>query len=446
MTCTYHISYQSGLTIGQLCSNSTALCRHQPRECLPAEFLQQRHWRWLWWYSTTVLDRQRGKQKATSGRRSTHQELWSGTSTGLDRLTQYVWFFLQVCDSQHLKVQNPLASPGHNYSRSLDLLAECLENAGGTVFCSGHLQPYSEITKWLADYQVNVICGDASHILQLAQHICSLPPDIRQSIKLTKIIYTSESLARSQRAYLESVFTGISIFSVLGSAETGAWAVVNMALTGKRMDDGADFIFDTRTMIVEVLQQSQDSANDKPGAGVSSSPCTDGSLGVIVLTSLQRLRNPLVRYVTGDLGSLHDLPLPAARVPKDLVPYLKVLRLHGRDQRFSFEWQAGYFEFQELQSAMQKAEYGILHWQIVLTSENEPPADRLELRILRIKETGKSLLSNPRFVEEMLHLFFVLPSNSHLFKLTHVTDAQGFERSRTGNKVIKFVDHRKMHV
>ena len=76
---------------------------------------------------------------------------------------------------------------------------------------------------------------------------------------------------------------------------------------------------------------------------------TDGETGIIVQTSLQRLRILLVRYVTGGLGSLHPLLQSAQnKVPEADFEFLRVLRLHGRDRRLSFEWDAMYFEFESL--------------------------------------------------------------------------------------------------
>lgn len=319
-----------------------------------------------------------------------------------------------------------------------------MEVAGGTVFCSGHVQPLPDVVKCLAEYRVNVLSGDASQILNFAHYFSSLSLETRQSIKITKIIYTSESLLRSQREYIMSVFGAVRLCSVLASAESGPWAVMDISLTGEPTDDTADFIFDTRTMIVEILEPSEPDAkcDSKQGA---SEPAAEGTLGAIALTSLQRLRNPLVRYVTGDLGSLHQLPfLAQEKIPGNVAPHLRVLRLHGRDQRFSFEWQAGYFDFQMIHCFMQNAELGILQWQIVLKSGDRRLGHRLEVRILGKEEGKKTRLPDEVVVEKIQKFFFVTPFNAQLFEVIFVTDAEGFERSRTGNKVIKFVDRRDL--
>lgn len=306
----------------------------------------------------------------------------------------------------------------------------------------GHLHPFGEIVKLLIDYKINVLTSDATQLMHLARFISSLPPKERDSIKITKIIYTSETLLRPQQAFLESVFGGVQIFSIMGSAEAGAWCVSNTAITGERLDDAADFIFDTRSMIVEVHQRAEDTTSPESKGGASVLPCPEGVPGSIVVTSLQKLRNPLVRYVTGDIGSVHDLPA-TADVPADIVPHLKVLRLRGRDQRLSFKWQGDYFDLDVLQSAMQHTEWGVLQWQILLTRKDEPPVDYLELRILKATSSDSPGLSQDQFVQDLENLFYVLPQSQYLFQVTFVGDAEGFERSRTGNKIIKFVDWRE---
>lgn len=63
----------------------------------------------------------------------------------------------------------------------------------------------------------------------------------------------------------------------------------------------------------------------------------EGETGVIAQTVLTRLRNPVVQYITGDVGSLHPLNEKARPlISTSDLPYFRVLRLQGRDRRFSF--------------------------------------------------------------------------------------------------------------
>lgn len=323
-------------------------------------------------------------------------------------------------------------------------MAEMLDYAGATVVCAGHLMPHPDLVKLFLRYRVNVLCGDSSQVLQFALHVASLPAATREALCIKKIIYTSEPLVRSQRNYLISVFGPILICSAFASAESGPWCVMNLAITGDIADDAADFIFDTRSMLVEVLPPSAVS-QDKTDADSNCqttrkevNPLPDGNVGAIVLTSLQRLRNPLVRYVSGDIGSLRPFP-PTESIPAEVAQHLRVLRLQGRDQRFSFKWQGEYFEFQFLRELMSREDLGILKWQIILSDDEASHAHYCEIRLLRNNVNGQQLPDN-EVVKLLKKVFCITPLNAPLFHVTFLVDGEGFERSVSGNKVMPFVN------
>ncbi|KAJ7816784.1 hypothetical protein B0H14DRAFT_3089749 [Mycena olivaceomarginata] len=277
--------------------------------------------------------------------------------------------------------------------RSLDLVTEMLENAGASVLCAGHLMSHANVVKLCVAHRVNVVCGDSSQILQFALHVAGLPPATRDALCINKVIYTSEPLVRAQRRYLTSVLGPVSICSLFASAESGPWAVMNLALTGDVADDAADFIFDSRAISTPIASARE----------IHALP--DGEKGAIILTSLQRLRNPLVRYVTGD----------------------------GRDQRFSFKWQGEYFEFHFLEDFFQQREdLGVLQWQILLRDNEHSHAQECE--------ASPPAFSNSDLVQLLEKVFCVGPLDQSLFCVTFVVDGTGFERSATGNKVLRFVN------
>jgi phenylacetate-coenzyme A ligase PaaK-like adenylate-forming protein len=161
--------------------------------------------------------------------------------------------------------------------------------------------------------------------------------------------------------------------------------------------------------------------------------------GLVVQTSLQRLRNPLVRYNTGDIGSVHPLPDTAfAIVPEADRKHLRVLRMNGRDHRFSFKWYGCYFEFDKIESFMQAEECGILQWQIILDKLETTPQATLEVRLLRRPQAG--VISDEDIIDRVRAFFLVFAENEHLVRILFVDDLEGFERSVTARKIIKFVD------
>ncbi|RAL61480.1 hypothetical protein DID88_009409 [Monilinia fructigena] len=165
------------------------------------------------------------------------------------------------------------------FYRSLDLTTEIMENAGRLF--------------------------SVPEVIQVVHQISMLPQEDRKRIVLNKIIYTSEPLTGPQRVFIKTILKDIKIFSVMGSAEAGPWAISSPDLTGEQSLDSnsTDFIFDTRSMMIEIFSPSVlDDATS-----LDMHLLSEGKTGLIVQTSLQRLRNPLVRYISGDVGSIHPL-------------------------------------------------------------------------------------------------------------------------------------------
>lgn len=344
--------------------------------------------------------------------------------------------FYRYVNPGHEMEKTPLANL--EAVRSLDLTTEIIENAGATVLSAGSYMPPTEVAKSLADYHVNVLTGDGSQVIQVVHEISRLPQNYRDRIHLEKIIYTSEPLTSPQRAFVQTALGDVKIFSIMGSSEAGPWAISSPDLTGEQglAKCSTDFVFDTRNMLIEIISPS-----DIDGALVQSAltPAPPGEPGVIVQTSLQRLRNPLIRYNTGDIGSVHPLPDSAsAIIPEADREYLRVLRMHGRDHRFSFKWYGAYFEFENIETFMQMEEYGILQWQILLGRLESSPQSTLEVRLLRRPQAG--CLSNNDVRHRVEAFFVVLPENQHLVRIVFVDDLDGFERSLTARKIIKFLD------
>ncbi|KAE8352567.1 hypothetical protein BDV28DRAFT_134961 [Aspergillus coremiiformis] len=326
------------------------------------------------------------------------------------------------------------------FYRSLDLLSEILENAGASVLSAGNFMTPAEVVRALAHYHVNALTGDGSQIVQVVHHISTLPAAERQEIQLNKIIYTSEPLTETQKSHISATLGPVKIYSIFGSAEAGPCAVSHPDLLAQDPPSGTmDFVFDTRQVLIEILPPS---ASDSDSSSVPAS-LPDGEEGIIVQTSLQRRRNPLVRYITGDIGSLHPLPDAAhAVIPATELAHLRILRLRGRDRRFSFKWYGVYFDFENIVRLMQPEDSGILQWQVILGSLESSPQTKLEIRLLR-EADSEHVLPKEDLVKSIETFFFVLPENRHLFEITFLDSLAGFEKSSTGNKVMKFVD--KLH-
>jgi phenylacetate-coenzyme A ligase PaaK-like adenylate-forming protein len=308
----------------------------------------------------------------------------------------------------------------------------------------------ADVTAALAHHHVNVLSGDGSQVIRVIRHISTLPAEKRRQIKLDKIIYTSEPLNPTQRAYVADVLGPVKVFSLLGSSEAGPWALGCPDLTGDQQhaSGATDFVFDTRTMVIEILDPSAVDGGGRHGlTGGGAEPLPDGMPGIIVQTSLQRLKNPLVRYISGDIGSLHPFPEAASAaaraIPASEREHLRVLRLHGRDRRFSFKWFAMYFEFDKLTAFMQAEEWRILQWQVVLGNLDSSPELALEVRVLLpavAQAANNGLAPESRLVEALETYFMVEAENRHLFRIKFLKDLTEFERSSTAGKVMQFID------
>ncbi|KAB8207315.1 AMP-binding enzyme [Aspergillus parasiticus SU-1] len=331
---------------------------------------------------------------------------------------------------------------GHFY-RALDLSTELLESAGASVLCAGAEMEMEALVDALNQYRVNVVTGDAGQLVQLVRYLDTLPINQRASLQIRKMIYTSEPMTPAQRNFITSVLGGVTICSIIGSAEAGPWAVSNPLLTGYNPDSSfADFIFDTRAMLLEVLPLSyqgsevKSNCHDECIVGVP-----DGEKGTLLQTSLQRLRNPLVRYVCGDVASLHPLPAEVrAKLPAEEAEHYRIVRIYGRDKRISFDWYGEYFEFETVQALMRQASWGILQWQVILWTKPDGLDKCLEVRLLRSTASDGALLSEEDLIKEVKHFFMVFEFNESLFQLKFLTGLDGFVRSATGRKVPNFVD------
>lgn len=322
-------------------------------------------------------------------------------------------------------------------------MAETFESAGAAVLCAGPDMHHSDIVDAIAQFLVNAISGDVGHLIQLAKYVATLSEEKRKSLHVTKAIYTSEAITPAQRSYLFSVFGDIALSSVIGSAEAGPWAVsCPEQTTATVYENHADFIFDDRLIHLEVLPFSIEDESDENNSRGDIAPVPDGEKGLLVQTSLQRLRNPLLRYVCGDVASLHPLPdTVRAKLPSESLSHYHVVRIYGRDRRISFDWYGEYFEFQNLQALMRIESWGILQYQVIRRHKDN---DRdnvdtvLEVRILRNADSGN--ISQEELAREIKHFFMVLENNEHLFELKFLADHGGFVRSTTGRKVINFLD------
>lgn len=320
-------------------------------------------------------------------------------------------------------------------------MAETFEGSGASVLCAGSMMEQEQMIDTMLEYRANAIAGDAGQIMQLSRYICTLPIETRKKLLINKVIYTSEPMTPAQREFLSCVFPNVAVSSVIGSAEAGPWAASPaLLMEASKGQTYTDFVYDQRLMHLEVWPFDIEGSSDLQSA--SAHPVPDGEKGLLVQTSLQRMRHPLIRYVCGDVCSLHPLPASMKNIisPEDAAHY-KVARLYGRDRRISFDWYGEYFEFPVIQNAMQTITWGILQYQIIRRYNEGDKSNLdivLEVRVLRHGEPGT--ISIDELTRELRKLFCVFENNEGLFDLKYLRSYAGFVRSSTGRKVINFID------
>ncbi len=193
-------------------------------------------------------------------------------------------------------------------------------------------------------------------------------------------------------------------------------------------------------MIVEVLP-----LGSQPTIGSTKHPCTPEqweTAGLLVVTSRRRLRNPLVRYLTGDVGSIHKLSVSAASRIQGDSQYLRVLMLHGGDARTPFKWEGEYIELSGLRNLMSSPRWGILRWRVVLKNEaSDPNSEILEVRMLR-RESMEGTVLQEDIELHLKNYSYVHERNNSLFHLRSAAP-EDFVCSESGNKVLGIVGQRR---
>jgi phenylacetate-CoA ligase len=144
-----------------------------------------------------------------------------------------------------------------------------------------------EYTRLLNRFRPRYLYGYVSMLAAYADYLASSKGKLE--FELGAVVPTSEVLTPSHRKLFESVF-GARVFNEYGCGELGTIA--------HECERGAMHI-NAENLIVEILR------NDIP--------CRPGEVGEIVITELNNLAMPLIRYRLSDFGALSVDPCPCGR-------------------------------------------------------------------------------------------------------------------------------------
>jgi len=348
--------------------------------------------------------------------------------------------------------------------RSQDLIGTLISQCGATDLSIGSIAKDEDIVQIGRRFGANTIAAPSSRLLQFARYVYGLRREGEEEsgFRLKKVLFTSEPLSKAQEAFLKEALEVEVLGSIYGSAEAGPWGgAIPHKIAGDRESredaPGAQaprsFVFDRRQIVVEIIDPEGNvldaSTNPRPEGGEEKP-----AVGEIVLTSLTRFTNPLVRYRTGDFGSLHSF-LSLAETEEILketpeaADYLIGITMHGRDTNTSFFLGTGYIDTIELdRRVFAKPEWDVVEWQVILyhhTDEEMKAAasagvcvrtEGAEFRVVR-----KSDKSPPVGYEEKLEQALAEVNEGAEMKV-NVVGYDGLEKGRMARKVIKIVDRR----
>jgi hypothetical protein len=120
--------------------------------------------------------------------------------------------------------------------------------------------------------------------------------------------------------------------------------------------------------------------------------------------------------------------------PQD-ASHFRVARVYGCDRNISFNLFREYFEFPVVQRLFQTKSWGILQYQFIRRHHEVDTQEMsvvLEIRLLRDPGTGK--ISDLELAREIKIFFKAFKCKEELL------DSSGFMHSKTGRKVMNFVD------
>jgi len=149
---------------------------------------------------------------------------------------------------------------------------------------SGAAAPGNILTT-VDDFQINVLAGLPTTILNVAEHYAQ-EPAAYPHIKVEKILFGGESMYPDQRQRLQSLFPGV-IISSIGYASVDA-GLLGYADQSCGLDEHRVF---GKATICEIVDET------------TLAPITEPDVpGIVLITNLTRALMPIIRYPVGDIA------------------------------------------------------------------------------------------------------------------------------------------------
>ena len=174
----------------------------------------------------------------------------------------------------------------------------------GPYHCFGHSNPLPEQVAWLEKHQPTYLVAQSADL----EHLALAFQDRAPLKNLRGLHGISQDVTPEMRRRIEQVF-GAPLFQNYGLNEIGLVAV--------RCNEGERYHVHGEHCLVEIV--------DDQGQA-----CPPGEVGRILVTGLNNMAMPLVRYDTGDLATAVSGPCPCGRTLPSFGP------IKGRYRRIAF--------------------------------------------------------------------------------------------------------------
>jgi phenylacetate-CoA ligase len=195
----------------------------------------------------------------------------------------------------------------NRFPYALSLPAHLVQSAArlagaGVVPMSGRtpMTPYPKVLELLVKLQGSLLIGLPREMELLAEVATMMGLDFQRDIPALRGIWVAgEMLVDERRKHMESLW-GVPVYNMYGSTETAN--ISTMCEYGSMHIAEEDFL-------IEILQ-------DDLGEYVSA-----GNKGRAVITTLSHQGSPVIRYLNGDILSIHNEPCPCGRSERILKHY-----------------------------------------------------------------------------------------------------------------------------
>ena len=289
---------------------------------------------------------------------------------------------------------------------------QALEHTGCTILPIGGNHPIETIVQNLVTFRANAMISIPSVLLSVAEYVETHQVDL----KIDKISSGGEHLFKEAREYLKKVL-GVKIIASTGytTNDTGAIGYQCKHMVGTSLHHVHEDLH-----YVEILDRE------------TNEPVKPGEIGKIVVTNLQRVLMPTIRYEVGDLGRWVDKTCACGRKTR-------ILELLGRSDDIVIIGggnitpeviSAAIYPFDELSSHFQllvNLVGGKDALEIVVEAKNdtfEDISDKVREAVLKLSKELAIMLEQKLIYDVTVRIVkpFTLPRNPKTGKITLIKD------------------------